>query len=146
MMEAFGEAGIDDGGYFALDNITLHPCIDCNTPGMYLYTWSYLIQKYNITSSFSCCSQIASAHKSSTGQLPVQESPIHSTSMHQHGTEGQLLCTNTLATASLTKSIRASLIEVVTHITSLDLVPPHKHIPTSRTHTHTHTQTQTFMY
>lgn len=39
MMEAFGEAGVDDGGYFALDNITLHPCIDCNTPGMYLYTW-----------------------------------------------------------------------------------------------------------
>lgn len=56
MMEAFGEAGVDDGGYFALDNITLHPCIDCNTPGMYLYTWSYLIQKYNITTSFSCCS------------------------------------------------------------------------------------------
>lgn len=56
MMEAFGEAGVDDGGYFALDNITLHPCIDCNTPGMYPYTWSYLIQKHNITSSFSCCS------------------------------------------------------------------------------------------
>ena len=34
MMEAFGEAGADDEGYFALDNITLHPCTDCNTPGM----------------------------------------------------------------------------------------------------------------
>ena len=33
MTEAFGEAGADGGGYFALDNITLHPCSDCNTPG-----------------------------------------------------------------------------------------------------------------
>ena len=34
MTEAFGEAGMDGEGYFALDNITLHPCLDCNTPGM----------------------------------------------------------------------------------------------------------------
>ena len=35
MAEGFGEAGLDMllSGYVTLDNITLHPCIDCDTPG-----------------------------------------------------------------------------------------------------------------
>ena len=36
LAEGFGEAGMDpavDGRYFALDNVTLHPCIDCSVPG-----------------------------------------------------------------------------------------------------------------
>ena len=33
MTEVFGKVGGDGGGYFALDNVTLHPCSDCNTPG-----------------------------------------------------------------------------------------------------------------
>ena len=36
-VEAFGEAGMEDGSvgssYFGLDDIVLHPCIDCQLPG-----------------------------------------------------------------------------------------------------------------
>ena len=47
MTEAFGEAGADGGGYFALDNITLHPCSDCNTPGTQcMYVCMYVCSMY----------------------------------------------------------------------------------------------------